>query len=347
MGNLPPRFGMLAVPGAAALLLLCSAVACGPTEDDDDPFVTTAADDGTHGDGDDGHADDDGDGDGDDGVDDDGDDDGADDGADGGDDGPPPAGSCDLDMDVAIRVTVNVTWEGGLAVVAGGGAINVWLRGDLDPVGGGVHLTGSMCRLELPDFQTGAIAGGETYGTMFPDSAWTSPTLPAIDAVATLSSGDPGAMLHLAEGGVVLGAQMNDPLDDPWPAEWSGLMTKDHDGDGSPGLTAAAKTGGNYAYPRIDILNSDARAEALYIASRTIMEFDGVVSSCDAAGGDVTMTMENHAVGCRVAGGGECSSGQTGTLDNNMPVFEVQTGVFQLQKIADGGTCADVLAALP
>ncbi len=345
MGNVQPRFPMLAVPGAAAWFLLTTTLACGPGEDDGEPFVTTAASGGTHGDG---RADA-----GDDGDDSDG---GADDAADGGDDassdggdddGPPPAGSCDLDMDVAIRVTVNVTWDGGLAVVAGGGAINVWLLGQLDPVSGGVHLTGTMCRLELPDFQTGAIAGGETYGTMFPDSAWSSPTLPAIDAVATLSSADPGATLHLAEGGVVLGAQMNDPLGDPWPSEWTGLMTMDHDGDGSPGLTAAAKTGGNYAFPRIDILNSAARAEALYIASRTIMEFDGVVSSCDAAGGDVMMTMENHAVGCRVAGGGECSDGQTGTLDNNMPVFQVQTGVFQLQRIADGGTCADVFAALP
>jgi hypothetical protein len=339
MGEVDTR-GAGFVARLAAMAMSLSVAGCGDADDGMEPFVGSGPPvaDGSGGDDDAG----------DDGVD-DGSGGAADDGVDdGGDDGPPPSGECDLGMDVAIRVTVNVSWEGGLAVVAGGGAINVWLLGTLDPVSGGVHLTGSMWRLQLPDFQTGAIAGGETYGTEFPDSAWSSPTLPTIDAVATLSSADPGATLHLAEGGVVLGANMGDPLNDPWPAEWSGLMTADHDGDGSPGITAYAKVGGNYAYPRIDILNSDARAEALYIASRTIMEFDGVISSCDEAGGDVSMTMENHAVGCKIAGGsGECTGGQTGTLDNNMPVFQVQTGVFQLRRIADGGTCSDVFAALP
>ena len=41
-------------------------------------------------------------------------------------------------------------------------------------------------------------------------------------------------------------------------------MAADHDGDGNPGITSVAKTGGSYAYPRIDILNSNARAEALF-----------------------------------------------------------------------------------
>jgi hypothetical protein len=176
---------------------------------------------------------------------------------------------------------------------------------------------------------------------------WSSPTMPTIDAHATISSADPGASLHLERGAVVLGATMTDPLNDPWPADWHQLASTDHDGDGSPGVTAAAKTGGNYAYPRIDILNSEARASEIYLVSRTTMEFDGTVDTCDSAVGEATITMENHSVGCAMTTGGDCSDGQTTTLDNNMPQFVVMGGDFELVRLADGAACDAVFAALP
>ena len=77
------------------------------------------------------------------------------------------------------------------------------------------------------------------------------------------------------------------------------------------------------------------------------MEFNGIIEDCDNASGGAIVTMENHAVGCRTVGGGECSSGQTDTLDNNMPAFMVQGGMFQLARIADGATCADAVAEFP
>lgn len=263
------------------------------------------------------------------------------------DDTGPPAGTCDFDMTAAIRLTVDVTWAGGIAVLEGAGAIDIWLLGELDANGGDVGLSGRVCSIALPDFETGLLAGNETYGTMFPDVVWSSPTMPTIDAQASLSSQDPGATLHLERGAVVLGATMSDPLNDAWPADWHALATTDHDGDASPGITAAAKTGGGYAYPRIDILNSEARAQAIHLVSRTTMEFNGTVDTCDSAVGDATITMENHAVGCATVGGGACSDGQTTTLDNNMPQFVVQGGSFELLRIAEGADCAAVFAALP
>lgn len=263
------------------------------------------------------------------------------------DDGGPPAGTCDFDMTAAIRLTVDVTWAGGIAVLEGAGAIDIWLLGELDAEGSDVALSGRVCSIALPDFATGLLAGNETYGTMFPDAVWSSPTMPTIDAHASISSPDPGATLHLERGAVVLGATMSDPLNDAWPADWHALATTDHDGDASPGITAAAKTGGGYAYPRIDILNSDARAQAIHLVSRTTMEFDGTVDTCDSAVGDAVITMENHAVGCATVGGGSCSDGQTTTLDNNMPQFVVQGGSFELVRLADGADCAAVFAALP
>ena len=266
---------------------------------------------------------------------------------DGSDSDGPPAGECDLNMDVAILLTMDVSWPGGIAVLEGQGQIEAWLLATLTTTDGGVQLSGRMCELALPDFQTGALAGGETYGTQFPAAVWTHPNMPTIDAVATVSSADPGAVLMLERGAVVLGGMMGDPLNDPWPASWDGVMAVDHDGDGSPGITAVAKVGGNYAYPRIDILNTNARAEALYIVSRTIMEFDGIIDTCDTASGGATVTMENHAVGCRTVGGGTCSSGQTDTLDNNMPQFMVLGGHFALARLPDGATCADAVAEFP
>jgi hypothetical protein len=274
-------------------------------------------------------------------------DDNGDDDGDDGDDTGAPAGTCDFDMTAAIRLTVDVSWAGGLAVLEGAGAIDIWLLGELDANAGDVALSGRVCSIALPDFATGLLAGNETYGTMFPDAVWSSPTMPTIDAHASISSQDPGAALHLERGAVVLGATMSDPLNDAWPADWHALATTDHDGDSSPGITAAAKTGGGYAYPRIDILNSEARAQAIYLVSRTTMEFDGTVDTCDSAVGDAVITMENHAVGCATVGGGSCSDGQTTTLDNNMPQFVVQGGSFELVRLADGADCAAVFAALP
>jgi hypothetical protein len=341
-----------AIPLSRGLALaLAGSVACAPEDtamvDASASAGPGSASDGDSGDEDDEDDEDDGD-DGDDGDeddDDDGDGDGDDD-DDSGDDGV-PEGECDLTMAAAIQLSIDVSWPGGLAVVEGSGAIDAWLLADLTTIDGGVQLSGRMCELALPDFQTGALAGGETYGTEFPPAIWTNPSMPTIDALATVSSADPGAVLMLERGAVVLGGMMGDPLNDPWPSSWSGVQAVDHDGDGSPGLTAMAKTGAGYAYPRIDILNSDARAEALYIVSRTIMEFNGIVEDCDNASGGATVTMENHAVGCRMVGGGECSSGQTDTLDNNLPQFMVNGGHFQLARLPDGATCADAVAEFP
>ncbi|HWB75851.1 MAG TPA: hypothetical protein VG755_12875, partial [Nannocystaceae bacterium] len=234
-----------------------------------------------------------------------------------------------------------------IAVLAGSGSIDIWLLADLDAEGTEVAMTGNLCRIELPDFETGLLAGNETYGTMFPDAIWTNPSMPTVDATATVSGADPGATLHLERGAVVLGGTMTNPLDDPWPSDWHSLSTADHDGDGAPGVTATAKTGGNYAYPRIDILNSEARAQELYLVSRTILEFDGAIDTCDAASGDANITMENHNVGCATVGGGSCSDGQTTTLDNNLPVFAISGGSFELVRLPDGSGCDAVFGALP
>lgn len=264
-----------------------------------------------------------------------------------GDEDDSAAGTCDFDMSAAVRLTVDVSWEGGIAVLAGSGSIDIWLLAELDGSGTDVALSGGVCRIELPDFQTGLLAGNETYGTMFPDASWSSPTMPKVDATVMVSSQDPGATLHLERGAVVLGGTMTNPLDDPWPADWHALATADHDGDGAPGVTAEAKTGGSYAYPRIDILNTDARAEQLYLVSRTIIELDGVIDTCDTAAGDATITMENHNVGCATVGGGACSDGQTTTLDNNLPVFGIDGGSFELVRLPDGSGCDAVFGALP
>lgn len=256
-------------------------------------------------------------------------------------------GTCDFDMTAAIQLSVDVSWGGGLAVLAGAGAIDIWLLADLAPGGSDVAVTGRVCRIELPDFETGLLAGNETYGTMFPDAIWSSPTMPTVDAIATIASPDPGAALHLERGAVVLGGTMANPLDDAWPSDWHALSSVDHDGDGAPGVTAIAKTGGNYAYPRIEVLDSNARAQSLYLVSRTILEFDGTIDTCDAASGDASVTMENHNVGCATVGGGSCSDGQTTTLDNNLPEFIIDGGAFELVRLPDGAGCSDVFAALP
>jgi hypothetical protein len=168
-----------------------------------------------------------------------------------------------------------------------------------------------------------------------------------VELTATLAGTDPGSQFTVGRGTLLLGASLGDPLSDPWPESWTGLNAVDHDGDGKPGVTTLAKSGNGYGLPRLDIFNDQIRADEIYLALRTILSLDGIVDSCGRATGVATFNMEQHAVGCHVNGGGDCSTEQVNLLDNNLPQLQVSGGSFELVSIPDGSSCADVLRTLP
>ncbi len=257
------------------------------------------------------------------------------------------AGSCDFNGQAAVKIDVDVAWDSGLAIEAGSGTLEIWFSATLDHNGNVIAVTGNPCEVVIPDFETNVLAGGEKVGTAWPQGIWAGAGIPKIDLTVNLAASEPGSQITIPPGPLVLGATFNDDLNDPWPGSWTGLNATDHDGDGKPGVTTLAKTGNGYGMPRLDIFNDQVRADQIYLAFRTILSLDGVIDSCEGASGAATFTMEQHAVGCHVAGGGECNNDQVNLLDNNLPQFRVTGANFELRKVAQGASCNDIIAALP
>ena len=133
-----------------------------------------------------------------------------------------------------------------------------------------------------------------------------------------------------------------------WPTANTGIMgTVDADGDGSPGLTAAPRTGGGFVAPPTSILQT-SRVDKVYLATRNSTSVVLTRTACDEFSGTVTFThFDNHVIGCHVMGGQECTAAEATFVDNNRTIFQVSSATNQIKTVPDNATCADVRAALP
>ena len=264
-----------------------------------------------------------------------------------GNDDPPAASGSDFNATAAVKITGNVSWPGGLAIQQGSGLIEIWFKANLSHTGQIVSASGPVCAVKVPDFHTSAIAGGDTHGTVIPQSVWNAPGIPATAFEVQLGGTEPGASLVANPVAMLTGVQMNDGLNDPWPDSYRNTTAVDHDGDGNPGITALAAAGGPYSNPRVDLFNPQLRADRLFLAMRTIIGLDGRVNSCDAAEGSATLILDQRVVGCALDNGQPCQDAHVATIDQNSPVFQVDGATFKLQRVADGAACDQIIATLP
>ncbi len=262
----------------------------------------------------------------------------------------PPAeqpSGCDFSGTAAVKIVADVSWPGGIAVEAGGGQIHIWFRATLDHVGNVVLANGPVCGVEIPDFHTNAIAGGDTHGTYLPEAVWQSPLIPQAELEVQLGGADPGASMVANPTATLLGVELADPVNDPWPNSYRDVRATDHDQDGRPGVTALSRSGGAYSNPRVDLFDANQRASELYLALRTIIGLNGQITSCDSAEGQATLLLDQRVVGCRLETGGDCRPNQVDMIDRNVPVFQVNGATFRLSRVADAATCDEIRAALP
>jgi hypothetical protein len=147
---------------------------------------------------------------------------------------------------------------------------------------------------------------------------------------------------------VLVGLTLADP-NSAWPASYTMVTAVDIDADGAPGITGIPRSGGGYVQPPVAtaILGLGAKADKIYLASRTAVALTGTVTSCTEQAGTVTVKFfDNHIVGCHVAGGDACTTAQVDFVDTNRTTFTVSGGTFTSKVIADDATCTTARAAM-
>lgn len=296
--------------GYAALITLTSGlIACGPTGPDGDPL---------------GDADDDG--------------------------GVTTSGECPTQASgtSGTRITALISWPDSIGLVGGSAEMLIWTRAELTFDGNEVSGSVTPCGSELPPLQTKAVAGGGKVQPVIPDSVWDSASMPKTAAHGTISGFGPGSTVAMDPVGATVGLVMADAVNDSWPSSWQGIETADHDGTGHPGITSFPMEGDGFQLPPLGLFPTDPKAEALYLVTRSVVELQGERDSCTHASGTALMTkFDNHVVGCRIQGGGECNADQVEFVDSNRVVYTIESATYEMQQVPDGASCADVRAALP
>jgi hypothetical protein len=118
----------------------------------------------------------------------------------------------------------------------------------------------------------------------------------------------------------------------------------DVDQDGNPGISATPKTGPGFVQTPVSLplLGVGARADKLYLASRTGVALSGTLTSCTEQAGDAAVIFfDSHVVGCHVSGGAACTADQINFVDSNRTAYTKMTGPFTSRILPDGATCAD------
>jgi hypothetical protein len=257
-----------------------------------------------------------------------------------------PASRCDVSGGWALKLAIDVSWNGTGPLLSGTGKVLLWALLDAQPGGDAPTVTVLPCGAEFPDFRS---ILGETYGLAFPAELFdrSPPYLVATSATVRLD-GTSSAPLTLPVEATLLGLQMANPEADPWPASPADVHEVDMDRDGMPGVTALVKTGGTFRNLPVAAALTPARADALYMGLRSVASLTSPLANCTRASGGASVTaLDSHVLGCHLVGGGECSASQAAFADANRTVFAATSATFQAAKLMGAATCPEVRAAVP
>jgi len=252
----------------------------------------------------------------------------------------------------ANHIVIAVRWPASLAIAAGEGELHVWTKADLTFAGDAITGTVRPCGSLNPALTKAAFVGGGQVQLEFPGAVWDAPSMPVFMVTGTNRGFDVGAELSVNRVASLVGLTMSDPLNGPWPANASEITAVDHDGDGQPGIRAVPRTNPPFSAPPLDLAGvldpRGARADRVYLATRTVLALSGERESCTSARGTAQVTsVDSHIVGCRVKGGGICTAAQSDFIDASQPRLTAESATFEMVQVAKTATCADVRAALP
>lgn len=273
--------------------------------------------------------------------------------------------TCDYTGIWASKLTIDVTWQpqglNSIILASGSGQIEQWIRGSRTQQGTTLTDATVVCGIQLPDFQSTALAAMETYGVVFPSSLFDNHYLPIFTVTGTVSGQTPGSTYTTTGTAALIGLTMANPLTDPWPATVTTEV--DMDMDGKPGVTievasGTTPSGGEYSGVPVGIPalgEPTVRASKLYVAIRQVTSVAGTVTDCDHITGTVSIPtvagkagIDSHVLGCALALGGDCSSSQASFVDNTQPVFTpTGSGTLASQRVPAGTSCSQVRQMIP
>jgi hypothetical protein len=249
---------------------------------------------------------------------------------------------------LAIHVVLDVSWPDSIGGNAGTGKLHIWNLAQMMVDGMTLTNTTRPCGSTLPELVLKPLVGGGKLNLEVPNSVWDAPAAPKASTTGTISGWNVGSQLHTETINVLVGLTMPDP-NGPWPGSHNMVTAVDSDGDGQPGITAIPKGGAGYVQPPVEtpILGFGAKADKVYLASRTALSLSGTVTSCTEQAGMVTVKFfDNHVVGCHVNAGAECTPAQVDFIDMNSTQYNVAGGTFTSKVVPDTASCADARAAL-
>jgi hypothetical protein len=256
---------------------------------------------------------------------------------------------------LGVHVIMDVTWTGdNIKTKPGSGKVHIWNKSKLNI--NGTMVSGdetAACGSTLPEFELGTIGGVVVGGTkvqvIIPDAIWDTPTMPKFHSQGTLSAWAVGGQADLDPTVALVGVKMANPMG-PWPTAAAINMAMDAvdaDGDMKPGFTATSRNDSPYTNPPTATLGG-AKADKLYLATRTVIALHGKLTSCEDISGTANVTMfDNHVVGCHVLNAMDCNASQSDFVDSSRTIYTPTGATFTAKKIPDGSNCAAVRAALP
>ena len=248
---------------------------------------------------------------------------------------------------MAMHVILDATWPATLGASGGTGKFHLWYLAKASTSGTTLSGTTQPCGNIVPEITLAGIVGGGKVLIEVPNAFWDAQA-PKFPLTGTQSGWTPNSTFVANSDPALVGLTMTDP-NAAWPSSYTSVTADDVDKDGKAGLTAIPKNGGGYVYPPLSIVGAaGAKADQVYLASRTKVDLDGAFTSCtDQSGKTTTKFLDQHVVGCHVVGGGECSASQVQFLDDNRTAYTVTGGTYVAKIVADTATCSDVRTALP
>ena len=251
----------------------------------------------------------------------------------------------------AVQGILNVHVDAGGLIEADTTA-SILIVLDIDQLGTQLNISATVCAIGIPDIPV----PGQDKPIQFRIPDTTVASVGVVTGTGTLASSDQTcAELTTSQLTVVLGARLDPPATAPMPmSDPTGAFPAclpdatatcalatgtncacDQEGDGNPGSTVVA-----HNVPAVDL-------DQVYTSVRTNFQLTGHVFSTDSIEGEVTASLEQGILACRLRDGRACVTGDVNSVRNLNPQITQQPdnpSTFRAVRIPSGTTCADVVA---